>query len=286
MGLGAGAGASGHGAAGVVHSGGMTVLHFVDFGPANPGADSAGSAPAVVFLGSIASTTDMWLPQLDALSRDHRVIAIDHPGHGRSPAPDAAAGETTIASLAAGVLETLGTAGVDTFAVVGLSLGGAIAQYLAARCDRVERAVFMCTGAYMGGPDVWAPRAEQTRAHGIAPRVEGAVELWVTEAFRASRPATTEALHRMVASTRGAGYAACADALAGWDFRGELAEITVPVLTIAGPADTSTPPEVVHAIAEGVGGEAQSVTLSAGGHVPTVEVPGEATAALREFLAG
>ena len=56
------------------------------------------------------------------------------------------------------------------------------------------------------------------------------------------------------------------------------------MLTIAGPEDTSTPPEVVHTIADGVSGPAETLTLSAGGHVPTVEVPDEVTAAIRAFL--
>lgn len=252
----------------------MTSLACKDFGPRE--------AHPVVFSGSIASTTDMWLPQLDALSDTFRVIALDHPGHGATPdAPHF----STIPALAGAALDTLDELGVDKFSVVGLSLGGAIAQYLAATSPRVRRAVFMCTGANLGGADTWAPRVEQTRAHGVAPRVDGAVALWVTEAFRESRPATADALARMIASTTGEGYATCAEALAQWDFAAELSRITAPVLTIAGPDDTSTPPEVVHAIADRVGGPSQTLTLTAGGHVPTVEVPGEVNAALRGFLA-
>lgn len=55
----------------------MTDLAYQDFGPRD--------ARPVVFTGSIASSTDMWLPQLDALAGGFRVIAVDHPGHGRSP---------------------------------------------------------------------------------------------------------------------------------------------------------------------------------------------------------
>lgn len=251
----------------------MTDLAYQDFGPRD--------ARPVVFTGSIASSTDMWLPQLDALSDTFRVIALDHPGHGETP--DASC-LSTIPSLASSVLETLDSLGVDEFSVVGLSLGGAIAQWLAAHSGRVNKAVFMCTGANLGGAPVWAPRVEQTRTHGVAPRVDGAVQLWVTGKFRQSHPATADALARMIASTTGEGYATCAEALAGWNFADELARITVPVLTIAGPEDTSTPPEVVHAIADGVSGPAETLTLTAGGHVPTVEVPDEVTAAIRAFL--
>ena len=254
----------------------MMILHSVDFGPRD--------AHPVVFLGSIASTTDMWLPQLDSLAKDFRVIALDHPGHGLSPDPQAMPGETTINDLANNVLDTLDALGVDEFDVVGLSLGGAIAQYLTATSGRVTKAVFMCTAANFGGPDTWAPRAEETRAEGIAPRVQSAIELWVTPEFRQARPALTYALTRMIDSTRGEGYAVGADALAGWDYTEELRNITVPVLTISGAVDPSTPPEVVHAIGKMVGGESQSVTLSGGGHVPTVEVPDEGTRAIRTFI--
>lgn len=112
----------------------MTVLHAVDFGPR--------TAHPVVFLGSIASTVDMWVPQLDSLSTEFRAIAIDHRGHGLSPDPEVAPGETTVDDLAADVLETLDSLGVGEFSVVGLSLGGAIAQVLAASSARVKKRHF------------------------------------------------------------------------------------------------------------------------------------------------
>ena len=133
------------------------ILHSVTYGP------ESDSEP-VVFLGSIASTTDMWLPQLDELSKTRRVIALDHRGHGLSPDPDVTPGETTFDDLAADVLSTLDELGVDTFQVVGLSLGGAMAQYLTATSGRVTRAAFLCTAAYFGGTEKWLPRAELTRA--------------------------------------------------------------------------------------------------------------------------
>ena len=51
----------------------MTLLHSVQYG--------SGST-TIVFLGSLGSTVDMWLPQLDTLSHDATVIALDHRGHG------------------------------------------------------------------------------------------------------------------------------------------------------------------------------------------------------------
>ncbi|WP_295625418.1 3-oxoadipate enol-lactonase [uncultured Corynebacterium sp.] len=253
------------------------ILHHVEYG-----ADHDGDP--VVFLGSIASTTDMWLPQLDALSATRRVIALDHRGHGESPDPDVAPGETTIDSLADDVLSTLDSLGVDSFEVVGLSLGGALAQYLTATSDRVRKAAFLCTAAYFGGTDKWHPRSELTRAEGLAPMVDGVVGLWFTPEFRENNPATTEFYRRMILSTRGVGYASCADALAGWDFADRLSEITVPTLVLAGAEDESTPPATLKSIADGVAGDVTYVEVSPGAHVPTIEVPDEVNAALVDFF--
>ncbi len=43
-------------------------------------------APAVVLLGSLGSDLSMWQPQIHALSNRYCVIAVDHRGHGKSPA--------------------------------------------------------------------------------------------------------------------------------------------------------------------------------------------------------
>ncbi|MDO5669959.1 MAG: alpha/beta fold hydrolase [Corynebacterium sp.] len=253
------------------------ILHSVSYGPES-------DAEPVVFLGSIASTTDMWLPQLDELSKTRRVIALDHRGHGQSPDPDVAPGDTTFDHLAEDVLSTLDQLGVDKFQVVGLSLGGAIAQYMALTSPRVTRAGFLCTAAYFGGPEKWNPRAELTRAEGLEPMADGVIDFWLTKDFQAAHPATTARYRRMVVSTRGSGYASASDALAHWDIRERLAEITVPVLVLAASDDQSTPPSALKAIAEGVTGEATFVEVSPGAHVPTIEVPEQVTQALVEFF--
>lgn len=66
----------------------MAILHSVSYGT---------SDNTLVFIGSLGSTTDMWLPQLDALHKDFRVIAVDHRGHGLSELIE---GTPTVADLA------------------------------------------------------------------------------------------------------------------------------------------------------------------------------------------
>ena len=56
-------------------------LHHLLTGPAD--------APVLVLAGSLGSTLDMWRPQVEPLSRQFRLLRIDHRGHGGSPVPPA-----------------------------------------------------------------------------------------------------------------------------------------------------------------------------------------------------
>ncbi|WP_448851314.1 3-oxoadipate enol-lactonase [Corynebacterium sp. 335C] len=251
----------------------MTVLHHRIHGE---------GGETLVLLGSLGSTTDMWLPQLDALSHDFRVIALDHRGHGTSPVVE---GPATMADLAADVLETLDGLGVGRFHVAGLSLGGCIAQLLAAESDRVQSAALLCTAADFGPAQGWHDRAAVARREGTGALADAIVERWFSPSFLEERPATTAHYRAMIAATPGEGYAACCEALADWDFTARLPEITVPVLTIAGADDPASPPETLRVIADGVA-DGRAAVLTPAGHLPTIERAGEVTGLLRGHVLG
>ncbi|QNQ90809.1 alpha/beta fold hydrolase [Corynebacterium poyangense] len=241
----------------------MPVLHHKRYGAGQP----------VVFLGSVASTLEMWEPQLNALSHSYDVIALDHRGHGESPLIDA---PTSVAELAEDVLETLDQLDVERFSVVGLSLGGAVAQHLSEHSGRVERAVLMCTAPKFGEESTWREREKLTREQGIAPMVDAISGLWFSKEFAQQQPATVDRFRTMIAGISGIGYAACCTALAVFDRRTSPA-LPVPTLTIAGDQDASTPPDVVAQLGS-------NSLVVRGGHVPTIESPEEINRALIEFL--
>ncbi len=252
-------------------------LHSAEFGDPSRG-------DVVVLLGSIATTHEIWEKQIPALARDHRVIALDHLGHGRSPRSGAAPGETTIDDLASAVLSTLDGLGVERFTVVGLSLGGALAQYLAATSPRVERAVICATATFLGGEERWRERTAIAREQGVQALADGMVENWFTGPFRAAHPDDVERVRQMILGIDPEGFAQNGDALATWDFAARLPEITVPVLTVAGKDDPSTGPDELQKIAAGVSGPVDSVVLEPGSHQVAVENPGEFNEVLLEFL--
>jgi pimeloyl-ACP methyl ester carboxylesterase len=67
--------------------------------------------PAIVLIGSLGTTLNMWEPQIAAFSVDHRVVAVDLPGHGGTPTP---ARPPTVASYAEEVIALLDALNIDS----------------------------------------------------------------------------------------------------------------------------------------------------------------------------
>jgi 3-oxoadipate enol-lactonase len=87
----------------------------------------------------------------------------------------------------------------------------------------------------------------------------------------------------MLVSTPAEGYARCCEALRDWDVRGQLRDVGLPTLVIAGADDPSTPPVDLEAIAGEIPA-ARLVVLDGARHLANVERPDQFNAALLEFL--
>lgn len=258
----------------------MTKLHTTEHGPTHPQGDSA---ETIVLLSSIGTTHETWAKQIPVLAEHYRVVTVDHRGHGLSATPDSRPAD--VAELGRDVLAALDEIGVDEFNVVGLSLGGAIAQWLAAESGRVRKAVFCCTATYLGGDEKWSERTSIARNEGTQALADGMMENWFTDTFRQAHADEVRAVHTMVCGIDDEGYAQNGDALATWDFESELSKITCPVLTIAGASDPGTPPEELDKIARGVSGPSQSVVIEPGSHQVAIENPDPFNRALTKFFA-
>ena len=235
-----------------------------------------GDADRVVVLsGSIGSTTDMWEAQLAALTSHHRVVRIDHPGHGGSPLLD----RRTIGELADEVVAVLDELDIEHFSFCGLSLGGTVAMRLALDVPhRLERLVLVATGARIATPASWEERATTVRSRGLGAIADGAMERWFTPSFR-----DVPRYRAMLLSNDPEGYARCCEALRDWDVRRKLGAVQVPTLAVAGREDPSTPPSELAAIVGEIGGAAL-VTIDRARHLVNVEQPDAFNEALLSHL--
>ena len=209
----------------------------------------------VVLCGSLGSTAAMWEPQLDTL-RAHRVVQIEHPGHGTTPVfPAPSIG--TLADRVAGAVD-------GSFAFVGLSLGGAIGMRLAAtHPERVERLVLACTSPRFGDPAQWLERAATVRRDGLAAIVDAVLARWFTGG-------DVERWRAMFLSVDPEGYARCCEALAWWNGSRDLPRIAAPTLVVAGASDPTSPPAHGQAIAGRIEGSRFAV-LDGAAHLANVE---------------
>lgn len=238
--------------------------------------------PAVVFLGSLGSDLSMWTPQIEALSPNWHVIAVDHRGHGASPAPS---GPYSVPELADDIVALLDSLDLDAVHYVGLSLGGAVGQCLAAnRPERILSLTLLCTSSAFQPAQPWLDRATTVRKDGLASISESIVARWFS-AERAEHDPELVARHvSMVEGTTDEGYAACCEALATWDGRSGLTRIGVPTLVIAGDEDPATPPATMRELADSIADSTFHV-VSPGAHLANVERADEVTALIGDHLA-
>lgn len=251
----------------------MTLLHTQEFGSPN--------GDVVVLLSSIATTSEAWSEVIPALN-NYRVITVDHRGHGGSGVPDERPSD--VGTLGRDVLAALDEVGVGRFSVVGVSLGGAIAQWLAAHSGRVDKAVFAATAAFLGGKEAWEEKiriALHDGTSGLTPTLMGN---WFTSDFRAQHPDVVQRVADMIDSVDDEGYAHNGTALATWDFADDLGRITCPVLTIAGASDPTCPPEKLAEIAARVADPSKSVVIDPAAHQVAIENPQAFNTALTQFL--
>ncbi|MBY6412804.1 3-oxoadipate enol-lactonase [Rhodococcus sp. BP-252] len=231
----------------------------------------------VVFIGSLGSTRSMWDAQVEALSDHLDVIAVDLRGHGTSPV---SIGPYTVAELADDVLALLDSLGREHVHLVGLSLGGAIAQWISVhRPERVASLTLLCTSARFGDPQGWIDRAATVRDHGTRSIADAVLERWFTVDFGES----VDAYRNMIASTSDEGYAACCEALAGWDNRADLGNISSPTLVIAGKEDPATTPADMAVIADGIP-RAEFHVLSPAAHLANVEQYEQVSRLLKDHI--
>lgn len=233
----------------------------------------------LVFFGSLGTDMRLWEPVWPLLPDGMRLIRCDMRGHGVSDAPEGPYTLDALVADAAGLLDHLR---VQNAVLVGLSLGGMIAQGLAHARPDLARALFLSnTAAKMGDAASWQARIGAITAEGLPALVPSILERWFAPEFLARPEAGLWA--NMLARTPQAGYLGCCAALAGADLRAQSAALRLPVRVIGGGADRASPPSVVAACAASIEGAAY-VQIDRAGHLPCVETSDIWAALLGQFL--
>ncbi len=255
------------------------------------GARDRSEMPLLVLGPSLGTSANaLWSACAAGLTDAFDVVAWDLPGHGHNRTVHDE--PFTMAELATGVLrvvdavlEERGEAG-GPFGYAGDSVGGGVGlQLLLDAPDRVSGAVLLCTGAQIGDAATWSGRMGQVSVSGTPVMVSGSAERWFAPGFLEREPDRASALLHALQDADDQGYVQVCGALAEFDVRDRLHEITTPVLAVAGSHDVSTPAAKLREIAEGVK-DGRLVELDGVAHLPPAEAPDLVARLIRHHLLG
>jgi 3-oxoadipate enol-lactonase / 4-carboxymuconolactone decarboxylase len=235
--------------------------------------------PVLMLSHSLGCDSGMWDPQMPDLLEHFSVLRYDTRGHGASDVP---AGEYSIHMLGRDALELCATLGVTRFAFCGLSMGGAVGQWLALNApEKIFALVLANTAPQFGTRDTWEARLQAVR-QGAMPGVADAVmERFLSHGNRTS--AMGQSVRAVLLATDPAGYAGCCVALRDVNFKDLLRQIKVPTLVIGSDQDPSTPWQGNGDILAREIPGAKAVVLR-GAHLSNLEQPRSFASALLNFL--
>jgi len=236
-------------------------------------------APPLVLLHSLGTSSALWQAQVAALAGDHRVICPDFRGHGLS---EVSTTPLTIDALADDILALLAALGIERFALAGISLGGVVAQRVAAAADdRLQGLALFDSYVVTADPAMWAGRAAKVRSDGLASIAGGVLALWMAPGETTTPEG--KGMARLLAATPDEGYAAGCDALALADNRALVGTIKAPTIVACGSLDKAAPPAASQALAALIPG-ARVEVLDGAAHIPLLHHAGRCTAIIRAIL--
>src|ERR1700729_1584762 len=178
-----------------------------------------------------------------------------------------------MADYARCLIGLLDSVGVGRATVVGLSIGGVIAQeFYRLRPERVAALVLCDTAAKIGTDESWDQRIAEVERGGVERVPDPVLERWFTAEFRASRATEFTGIHAMLTRTPRQGYLAACGALKRADLRPYAGRIEAPTLCLVGDQDGSTPVALVKETAALIPGSRFEI-IEGAGHLPNVEKP-------------
>ncbi|MBV8211957.1 MAG: alpha/beta fold hydrolase [Verrucomicrobia bacterium] len=241
-------------------------------------------APAVVLGHALAANSHLWGYQLPLLTARFRVLVYDLPGHGESDPP---IGQDSFDDFANDLAALLDHAGISQATLVGLSIGGMIAQHFASLYpDRLQGLVLCSTGCQTNeaGKKIFGDRIAQVNEGGIETQVESSISRWFTPQFVSDAPATIEWVKWMYRKTSPAGLINGCRAIQELDTLDRLSSITAPTLVVPGEFDPAFPESASRIIQSRIK-NAQLKVLAGAAHIGNVERPHQFNEILFEFLA-
>jgi 3-oxoadipate enol-lactonase len=242
-----------------------------------------GGLRSVVFLHGLGDDRSLWRHQLAPVSERYNTIAVDLRGHGAS-APSSA--PFTVEDMAADVEALVRRLNLPRPVIVGLSMGGGVAQALAIhKPTLLAGLVLVSTSSHFpeATRDRMLRRADHAEHAGMAAVIDETVPRWFTPGFSERRPDDVARTRQTVLGISPSAFAAASRANAARDHTASLHRITCPVLFIGGLEDPADPARALRAYRQHLV-DLRVELLPDASHLVPIEAPQQFTAILLRFL--
>ncbi len=242
--------------------------------------------PLLCVMGLSADTL-AWALQVPAFAAGHRTVIFDNRDVGQSSMAD---GPYEIADMAADTLGLADALGLETFHLLGASLGGAIAQHVAlAAPERVRTLQLAVTWAGSGAyarekTRLWA---SEMRLRSREDWIDSLLIATVSEEFYENQPMVDfvkEVMRSNEHPQQPDGFERQSRASSTFDLRGRLSDLSMPVHIISGAHDILLPRWKQEELAAELPGS-QLTVIERGSHALQLEFPQEFNAAVLDFIA-
>jgi 3-oxoadipate enol-lactonase len=240
-----------------------------------------GEGPTVLLLHPVGLDLTCWESQVEVLMPSFRVLRVDLRGHGRSDVPPP---PYSLRGFTADVHSLLQQLSLAPAHVIGLSLGGMVAQVLALELPNDVRSLVLTDTTSTLAPEArrtMIERGEAAKRAGMASVIESTLSRWFTPGFMGSE-VVARSRERLLADDV-QGWAATWHAISELDTEPRLKEIRVPTLVIIGEVDLSVPVSRARAMADQIPGAALHV-LAGAPHMAPLERPDLFNPPILEFL--
>lgn len=249
--------------------------------------ESHGEGEPLLCVTGLGADSLAWALQIPDWSARLRTVCFDNRDVGRS---DYVEDGYEIADMAADALLVADAAGLDTFHLLGASMGGAIAQEVALAAPERVRSLTLCM-SWAGGGYWWRDRARVMANASLRTPHEEHVEQLLMQCLSEELyddPDRVAELRRMALENphpqRAEGFRRQVQALGRHDARDRLGRVRAPTHVIGAERDLMVPVWKSEQLAELIPGARLSV-IERGTHAVNLERPQEFNALVLEFLA-
>jgi len=242
-----------------------------------------GNGPPVVMLHCLGMTHHLW-DCLGGMADRYTLLSYDFPGHGETALPS---GPYGIEELSAQLAAVLRREGIARAHIMGISLGGLVAQRFAATEPAMTHRLVLLdtTPRYTDeAREMWVVRAAAARKDGPASLLPTIEKIWFTPGFVAANPPAVRLVRDTFHACSGEGYGLACEALGAADLRDLAPRIKAPALVICGEDEGQAFKDAAVWLRDNIAGARMEMIPSAG-HASVLEQSARIESLLRAFLA-